>query len=188
MAANLTITDRINLARKYHADGAIIQGKWRMNAASGRELVCALAAFGPDINASGDCPADLMPLWLAALVPAIDDGIAPHRVAWFSGELIERAARWHVLDAAAWSRINTGFLVATVEQAMAHATKAHQGQPAPDYWPKVTAACEQVCAALKSGRGLAEAAAAAEAAEAAARAAEAAARAAAWAARAAAAR
>ena len=156
--------DRIALARQYHADNSIIQGAWQGDE-DGRNLVCALAAFGApgEINGASDCPADLMPEWLAQLVPAIDDGIAADQVPWFSGALIDRAARWHVLDDAAWKRIYIGILIAGVRQAIASASTVHQTNP-PKYWPQVTAACEQVCTALETGEGLPEAKQAARAA------------------------
>ena len=182
----LTRDDRIALARQYHAGNSIIQGAWQSEK-DGRNLVCALAAFGPpgEINRASDCPADLMPQWLAELVPAIDDGIAEDQVPWFSGALIDRAERWHILNDAAWKRIHTGILVAGVRQAIAAAGTVHQTNP-PEYWPQVTAACEQVCTALGTGDGLPEAEKAADAARAAANAAyvaaDAAARAAAYAA------
>ncbi|MDE2171206.1 MAG: hypothetical protein KGJ57_17560 [Sphingomonadales bacterium] len=189
---NLTRADRIALAKQYHADGAIIQNAWSCEDEAGRHLVCALAAFGKpgEINGAGDCPADVMPAWLAQLVPSIDDGIAADQVLWFSGALIERAERWHVLSDAAWDRIRTGFLIAGVRRAVEAASAVHKDN-APSYWPKVTAATEQVCTALETGTGLAEAKAAAYAAADAARAAayaaaDAAADAAAYAARAAA--
>ena len=164
MAASqtLTLADRLALADAAHSEGRIIQNSWRKQA-DGRELVCALAAFGPDINSASDCPADLMPTWLAHLVPAIDDGVAPAQVPWFSGALIARAHRWHVLDDAAWERIRIGFLIAGIKQAIAAASAVHQDNP-PAYWPQVTSACDQVCAALQTGQGLKEAEAAAEAA------------------------
>ena len=170
-STTLTSADRIALARKYHAAGAIIQGAWQ-GENNGRNLVCALAAFGEpgEINGTSDCPADLMPQWLAELVPAIDDGIAEDQVPWFSGALIDRAERWHILNDAAWKRIHTGILIAGVRQAIQAASTVHQANP-PEYWPKVAVACEQVCTALQTGDGLAEAKAVAEAARAAARAA-----------------
>jgi hypothetical protein len=165
---NLSPLARIELAEKAHAEGRIIQGSWRRNA-GGHELVCALAAFGPDINSAGDCPADLMPHWLASLVPTLDDGIAKNEVPWFSGELISRARRWHVLDDAAWDRIRTGFMIAGIKQALASAEPV-QPDPKPAYWQEVVDACNGVIAALETGRGLSAAArwAAAAAAEAAA--------------------
>ena len=188
MAESTTLTraDRIALARKYHAAGAIIQGAWQREN-NGRDLVCALAAFGEpgEINGTSDCPADLMPQWLAELVPAIDDGITEDQVPWFSGALIDRAERWHILNDAAWKRIHTGILIASVRRAIQAASTVHQANP-PEYWPKVAAACEQVCTALQTGEGLAAAYAAAYAAAADAAAADAAAYAAPYAARAAA--
>jgi hypothetical protein len=191
----LTIDDRIAQAETALSEGRIIQNDWRRSAEDGRELVCALAAFGPDINSSSDCPADLMPQWLAELVPVLDDGLAAADVPWFMGELVRGAKCWRILDEAAWDRIRTGFSIGLVRQAIASAKPA-LGETPPAYWTDVESACDRVIAALEAGdvnqleEARAAAWAAARAAEAAARAAEAAARAAAraaaWAARAAA--
>lgn len=161
--ATLTRIGRIDLAEKAWKEGRIIQGNWRRNGGGGREMVCALAAFGPDINGSGDCPADLMPPWLAALVPSIDDGITASEVPWFAGELIARARRWHILDDAAWERIRTGFMIAGIKRAIESARPV-QPDPSPEYWQPVVDACDQVVKALETGEGLAEARAAARAA------------------------
>ena len=118
MAETLTIADRIALARQYHSENRIIQNSWRTRGEDGRELVCALAAFGTDINSAGSCPKELMPEWLAQLVPTIDDGIATDQVPWFSGALIDCAERWHVLDAAAWERVRTGFMIGALKLAL----------------------------------------------------------------------
>jgi hypothetical protein len=163
----LTREERITLARRYHADGAITQKTWRKQGKNGRELVCALAAFGPEINSADSCPADLMPQWLAELVPHIDDGIAEDQVMWFSGALIDRAARWQVLDDAAWGRVRIGLLIVIVRQAIDAASTLHQSNP-PAYWTQVTSAAKQVCEALQTGVGLDAAYAAADAARAAA--------------------
>ncbi len=160
----LTVTDRIALAEQAHVEGRIIQNKWRKPSGdTGRELVCALAAFGPDINSSEDCPADLMPDWLAHLVPTLDDGLAAADVPWFMGELVSHAKRWSVLDTAAWARIKTGFLIGTVQQAFASAASVHT-EPYPSYFIQVRDAVDGVIAVLKSGDSDAAAASAASAA------------------------
>jgi hypothetical protein len=41
-------------------------------------------------RSASDCPAELMPPWLAELVPVLDDGIAEADVPWFMGELLTR--------------------------------------------------------------------------------------------------
>ena len=170
----LSREQRIDLAETALREGRISQGFWRGNGDDGREMVCALAAFGPDINGSGDCPADLMPHWLASLVPAIDDGIKLDDVPWFAGGLIERARKWHVLDDAAWERIRTGFLIASIKRAIQSAEPV-QPEPAPAYWAQVKQACDQAITVLETGGDKAAARAAAYAARAAAAAARAAA-------------
>ena len=158
----LSREQRIDLAEIALKEGRIAQGFWRHDR-GGREMVCALAAFGPDINGSGDCPADLMPQWLASLVPAIDDGINLADVPWFAGGLIERARKWHVLDDAAWERIRTGFLIGSIKRAIQSAEPV-QPEPAPAYWAQVKQACDQVITVLETGGNKAAADAAADAA------------------------
>lgn len=154
---SLTITDRIALAQKAHAEGRIIQHDWNRTDERGRHLVCALAAFGDgDIDSASKCPAELMPSWVAHLVPRLDDGIAADQVSWFFGNLLDRVQRWHALDEAAWDRIRTGFMIFAIEDAVKRAESV-QPDPRPAYWQKVAGACAGVVTALKSGEGLAEA-------------------------------
>lgn len=119
----LTVADRIEAAAHALAEGRIIQHAWRRRT-DGREFVCPLAAFGPDINSPKDCPAELMPPWMAELVPVLDDGVAAGDVHWFVGEVISRARRWHVLDGAAWERVRVGFQIAAIRQARTEARAA----------------------------------------------------------------
>ncbi len=146
----ITVEQRIDLAATALAEGRIIQNSWRRNGNDGRKLVCALAAFGPDINKPENCPADLMPAWLAELVPVLDDGIATADVPWFMTGLIDRARQWHVLDADAWERVRVGFTIAVVQQALASAEKA-QPVPKPEYWSAVADAAAAVVEALRTG-------------------------------------
>lgn len=113
---SLTREERIANAEKAHAEGRIIQGQWR-SVQEGRNLVCALAAFGPDIGGgtlygkpAWGCPADLMPEWLASVIPAMDDAIRADQVPWFSGGIIQRAKLWDRLSDDAWERIKTNWL------------------------------------------------------------------------------
>lgn len=108
MRRSLTREQRIQLAEAALAENRIVQNSWRL-VVEGRELVCALAAFGPDdigrLRTPKACPADLMPEWVAGLIPVMDDCIRTDMVDWFMAELIARVKRWHILDEAAWSRI-----------------------------------------------------------------------------------
>lgn len=100
--------DRITLAEAYLERGRIMQHDWR-NRTGGREYVCALAAFGPDINDSRDCPADLMPDWLADAVPSLDDGLRLIDTPTLVRGLVDRARRWHVLSPSDWKRVEARY-------------------------------------------------------------------------------
>jgi hypothetical protein len=73
-----------------HAEGRLIRGKWSDTDAQGRELLCLYTALAGDADARpGTCPADMCPLWLAHLIPWINDaGTAAH---WPS--VVDRFAR-----------------------------------------------------------------------------------------------
>ena len=55
------------------ARDGIVQGTWHSTASDGRELACALGVIGPEISSPKDCPAHVMPRWLAQMVPWLFD-------------------------------------------------------------------------------------------------------------------
>ncbi|MUO70085.1 hypothetical protein [Agrobacterium vitis] len=115
--------ERIERLSTFAAEGRIIRGVWHRTAEDGRELACLLGALGSDISSSADCPADVMPRWLAGLTPSIDDNTSEE--AW-SGIIARYAAaskRWHALDGAAWRRVQVEVLISTLEIAMPHDTE-----------------------------------------------------------------
>lgn len=158
----MTRQHRIELARSYLAAGAISQGHWRRQDEQGRELVCVLAAFGKDINGAEDCPAALMPRWLARLVPATVDGLPAHQLQRFASGLIDRAGRWSGLDGKAWDRVHAGLMMEIVWYAtdvarqldmaagMVYGTKPAGRQR----YMQVLLACDAVWRALYSRREL----------------------------------
>ncbi len=52
--------------------GTLTQGAFHTER-DGRQLACALGVIGPDINDAKDCPAQIMPRWLAQMVPKFFD-------------------------------------------------------------------------------------------------------------------
>jgi hypothetical protein len=144
-------------------EGRAIQNKWRGNGGDGKELVCALAAFGPNINSPKDCPAGYMPNWLAHLIPALDDGIAADQVVPFFVGLGMRAKLWSVLDLPAWERVRIEFLSHCVRDALSSAESVCP-QPRPARFTQVRDTCEMVLASFRSNGDLDAADAAAYAA------------------------
>ena len=55
----------------FEAD-ALTQGVFHTER-DGRQLACALGVIGDDVDSARDCPAQIMPRWLAQLVPAFFD-------------------------------------------------------------------------------------------------------------------
>jgi hypothetical protein len=80
----------MNTIEQLYAEGRLIRGKWSATDAQGRELLCLYTALAGDATARpGACPVDLCPLWLAHLIPWIDDtGTKAH---WPS--VVDRFAR-----------------------------------------------------------------------------------------------
>jgi hypothetical protein len=140
-------------------EGRIINKAWR-GGSRGKEMVCALAAFGPNINSARDCPAEYMPSWLAELIPALDDGLPDDQIGAFARGLGERAKRWHVIDADGWDRVRVGFLSYLIQSALEEAEKV-QPTPPPDCWGQVQTACNRVLDALNGNGDLVAAEAAA---------------------------
>ena len=53
----------------YMAEGRLLQSSWHSQADDGRQLACGLGVLGDDVNSPKDCPAQIMPRWLAQMVP-----------------------------------------------------------------------------------------------------------------------
>jgi hypothetical protein len=147
------VADAVEAAAR---EGRAIQGAWRRSRTGGKELVGALAAFGPAINQPSDCPPDYMPAWLAELIPALGDGIAAERVPELFRGLASGARRWRVLSDGAWERVRCAFLCGCVTQAL-RAAAFVQPMPSPSYWEEVQHVCAAVCAALNGDGDLADA-------------------------------
>src|SRR6185312_7356714 len=54
-------------------DGRLIQFLWHCTDDDGRDLACALGVIGAQVGSPKDCPAQIMPRWLAKMVPWLFD-------------------------------------------------------------------------------------------------------------------
>jgi len=159
-------------------DGRLVQGTWHRQDGA-RELACMIGAIDPKITGAEQCPAGVMPQWLAYVTVLLFDGQSKTDAMAWAERYAGLMSRWHVLEPDAWQRAEVRFKIACVRSAIASAEPVCKAK---DYWPKVAAAVQQVCDALEGNGDLkayAAADAAADAAAAAARAAADAARAAA---------
>ena len=74
--------------------GALTQGSFHAER-DGRQLACVLGVIGDEVNAVIQCPASIMPRWLAQMVPA-----------FFDRQKQEDAFPWGVAFTAALARID----------------------------------------------------------------------------------
>ena len=147
-------------------DGRLVQGAWHRQEGA-RELACMIGAIDPAITSAEQCPSGVMPQWLAYVTVSLFDGQSKMDAMAWAERYAGLMSRWHVLEPDAWQRAEVRFKIVCVRSAIASAEPVCKDQ---DYWPKVTAAAQQVCDALEGKGELKAAAAAARAAYAAARA------------------
>jgi len=111
--------DRLDRLDAMIREDRLVRGGWT----DGRYRACLLVALAPECGESRsprECPATVMPKWLAELTPWMDD--AGSTEAWPG--LVRRyaglARRWHVLDAAAWRRLDYTSRAIAVREARSH--------------------------------------------------------------------
>jgi len=56
------------------ASDCLVQSAWHSQANDGRQLACALGVIGDDVKSAKDCPAQIMPRWLAQMTVWFFDG------------------------------------------------------------------------------------------------------------------
>lgn len=112
----MNINERFDRLDAYIRENRILRSRWSDLDADGREHACLIVALAPEVGAQGavaQCPADVIPAWLAYLTPALDDGVS--MAAW--PEIVQKYARVvrmgaTTLDDAGWRRVQARFLLA----------------------------------------------------------------------------
>jgi len=112
-------SDRLEL---FLNEGRLIRGSWNGRDDDGRETACLLAALVPGCSSTSNCPADLMPAWLAHLTPWIDDAGSEENWMETVFRFADLAASWHVLSPEQWRRLDFVVRGIIVQEAMAHTT------------------------------------------------------------------
>jgi hypothetical protein len=123
----MNIEDRIERLNVMIREDRIIRNAWTGLDEQGRETACLLAALAPEVvEADGEwaCPANIMPSWFAYLTPWMDDNASEAEWPRMVRRYATCAARWSVLDNAAWRRIEVFALRTAVVEAMRHMTDA----------------------------------------------------------------
>ncbi len=69
-----TAAEALDRYEAFLSHDAIVQRMWHGSGANGRKLACGLGVIGPAVFSPRDCPAAIMPRWLAQMVPWLFDG------------------------------------------------------------------------------------------------------------------
>jgi hypothetical protein len=102
------------------AAGTVLRGKWRYTSPDGRERACLLAALSPSVqNDPSQCPASVLPAWLAYLTPSIDDNGTLEAWPGVVAEYARLVVASPVLDAAAWHRLDYRMRLIALDEAAA---------------------------------------------------------------------
>ena len=124
---NLSIEDRAERLSTLISEGRIIRNSWTGIDKQGRETACLLAALSPEAGESENadfCPAAVMPTWFAHLTPWLDDACSDTEWPRVIRRYAACAARWSVLDDAAWRRVEIVARRVAVVEAMRHTSDA----------------------------------------------------------------
>jgi hypothetical protein len=99
---------------QFAREGRLVQSAWH-DEQGGREIACLLGAAA-GIDDAGQCPASLMPAWVAHALPALFDGLTKAHAQTFAirwGEAMVRD-EWVRID---WDAVRTQWLAFVVAQA-----------------------------------------------------------------------
>lgn len=117
----LSMNDRINRLDRAIAEDRLIRSCWTQEDEKGRELVCLLAALSPEAGKTEDaanCPAFVMPKWLALATPLIDDEGSEELWQSVISRYASLARRWHVLSKTQWKRLEYRVRAAVLNSVM----------------------------------------------------------------------
>lgn len=122
-------------------NGTLLRGAW----GDGRETACLYSALVPAATSSKNCPADVMPQWLADVTPDLDDCISEDgwedRVRRFG----YASVRWSVLSDNQWEFIRRQWTADCIELAREYASELDHG----DYWPDAESVSTSVVETLR---------------------------------------
>lgn len=139
----------IEYFRSVVVEGRMTQNTWHKES-NGKHYMCLAAAWGAPgtINSTSDCPTTLFPHWVFAIMPTLNDGIAPAEVRWLFEGFGRRADKMSHFTFGQWLRVRQKFLLQLVDLALVFAGAVKTKSK---HWEATTRACTSVKKALYKG-------------------------------------
>ena len=120
----MNLQERLNRLDAFIAEDRIIRGKWTDGGGgAGQERACLLATLSPETGeqeTASVCPASVMPKWLAALTPGMDDNGSLSEWPAFIRRYASLARRWSKLTPEVWHRLDFEVRAIIVREAASH--------------------------------------------------------------------
>lgn len=151
-----------NSLQAHITEGRLAQGTWG-RVKDGKNVACLLGAAA-GITDAGDCPAALMPPWLAHLTPVLFDGLPKAAVTPTASRYAYCMRYWGKITADGWERILARYLIRAIDQAV---DAVPASAKTASYWPAIAEAVEACKEVVLADAAAAAAARAADAARAA---------------------
>lgn len=105
----MDLNERVTRLKRLLGEQRITRGVFLDSDAEGREVMCLLSAVSPEVahtEVPEDCPADVMPTWLAHLTVAMTDKGSEDEWKGLVERYVKLAEHWHVLHSnKAWDRV-----------------------------------------------------------------------------------
>jgi hypothetical protein len=124
-------------------EGRLVQKTWD-DEREGRHVACLLGAAG-GFKSTSECPASIMPRWLAECTVTLFDGLAPADVAPVAKHYGALIGKWSVISPAGWDDVLGRWLVRLIDQAIDVVPASAKMQ---SYWPAIAEASEQCKTAI----------------------------------------
>ena len=114
------------------SEGRLVQRAWHASR-DGKEMACLLGAAA-GISAAVDCPAELMPRWMAECTVTLFDGVSSEDMPEIARRYGNLVGRWSLLTADAWDNVLSRWLVRVIDQAIDAIPTIAKEQA---YWPAI---------------------------------------------------
>ncbi len=143
--SSLNETASLNIL-SYLNEGRLVQRSWSREQ-DGKHLGCLLHAAG-GYNDVSECPAQLMPRWVAECTITMFDKLQAGDVPAIARRYASAIGKWDTVTPEAWDNILRRWLVRLIDQAVDAVPTSAKSE---NYWPAIDQACTDVKGALTSG-------------------------------------
>lgn len=134
----------MNAILKHLDNDTLVRRDW----GDGEKYACLYSALVPGATSTDNCPAEIMPQWLADVTFSLTDNVSESGWAGRMRRYGEASARWNVLSDDQWEFVRRQWGADCIEVVLRHAEKVEHG----DYWADVQKSCQVIFDVLRANQ------------------------------------